>query len=114
MLTVKVYYYRIIISVILSLFFCTASGFLGVREIIKINPAESMKPEAPKEGKRIIIENIKIMWSHVPFTWKIVLRNIFREKKKFIFIAVSYTHLDVYKRQVLENSLPNLYIFTVL
>ena len=27
MLTVKVYYYRIIISVILSLFFCTASGF---------------------------------------------------------------------------------------
>jgi putative ABC transport system permease protein len=89
MLTVKVYYYRIIISVILSLFFCTASGFLGVREIIKINPAESMKPEAPKEGKRIIIENIKIMWSHVPFTWKIVLRNIFREKKKFIFIGAA-------------------------
>lgn len=93
MLTVKVYYYRILISVLLSLLFCIISGFWGVRGIIKINPAESMKPEAPKKGKRIFIENIKLIWDHVPFSWKMVIRNIFREKKKFAFIgaAVSIT-----------------------
>lgn len=87
MLTVKVYYYRIFISVLLSLIFCIISGFLGVRGIVKINPAESMKPESPKKGKRIFIENISIIWTHVPFSWKIVVRNIFREKKKFVFIG---------------------------
>lgn len=89
MLTVKVYYYRIFISLLLSLLFCIISGFWGVRGIIKINPAESMKPEAPKKGKRIFIENIKFIWSHVPFSWKIIIRNIFREKKKFAFIGAA-------------------------
>ncbi len=89
MLTVKVYYYRIFISVLLSLLFCIISGFWGVRGIIKINPAEAMKPEAPKKGKRIFIENIKFIWRHVPFSWKIIIRNIFREKKKFVFIGAA-------------------------
>lgn len=89
MLTVKVYYYRIFISVMLSLLFCVVSGFWGVRGIIKINPAESMKPEAPKKGKRLFVENIKILWNHLPFSWKIVVRNIFREKKKFVFIGAA-------------------------
>lgn len=89
MLTIKVYYYRIAVSIILSLLFCLVSGFLGIRGIVKINPAESMKPEAPKKGKRIFIENIKFIWNHVPFSWKMVLRNIFREKKKFAFIGAA-------------------------
>lgn len=89
MLTVKIYYYRIFISVILSLLFCIISGYFGVRGIIKINPAESMKPEAPKKGKRIFVENIKFFWKHVPFSWKIVVRNIFREKKKFVFVGAA-------------------------
>ncbi|WP_326910587.1 ABC transporter permease [Sedimentibacter sp. MB31-C6] len=89
MLTIKVYYNRIITSVILSLLFCIMSGFWGIRGIIKINPAESMKPESPKKGKRIIIENMKFIWNYVPFSWKMVLRNIFREKKKFAFIGAA-------------------------
>lgn len=89
MLTVKVYYYRIIISVVLSLLFCIISGFWGVKGIVKINPAESMKPESPKKGKRLLVENIKFFWSHIPFSWKIVVRNIFREKKKFAFIGAA-------------------------
>ncbi|MDF2948847.1 MAG: FtsX-like permease family protein [Sedimentibacter sp.] len=89
MLTVKVYYYRILISVVLSLLFCIISGFLGVRGIVRINPAESMKPESPKKGKRLLVENIKFFWNHIPFSWKMVIRNIFREKKKFVFIGAA-------------------------
>ena len=89
MLTIKVYYNRILISVILSCLFCIISGFWGAKGITKINPAESMKPETPRKGKRILIENIKIIWNHIPFSWKMVLRNIFREKKKFAFIGAA-------------------------
>ena len=89
MLTVQVYYYRIIVSVILSFIFCLVSGFWGIKNIIKINPAESMKPESPKQGKRIILENIKFAWNKLTFSWRMVYRNIFREKKKFLFIAAA-------------------------
>jgi len=89
MLTVQVYYYRIIVSVVLSFIFCVVSGFWGIRSIIKINPAESMKPESPKQGKRILLENFKFFWGKLTFSWRMVYRNIFREKKKFIFIAAA-------------------------
>lgn len=88
-LTIKIYYNRIIISVILSCIFCIISGYFGVEGITKINPAESMKPESPKKGKRIFVENIKFIWNHVSFSWKMVLRSIFREKKKFAFIGAA-------------------------
>ncbi len=89
MLTVQVYYEKILVSVVLSLIFCVISGFWGIRGIIKINPAESMKPESPKQGKRMLLENFKFFWSKLSFSWRMVYRNIFREKKKFIFIAAA-------------------------
>ncbi|WP_313164638.1 ABC transporter permease [Sedimentibacter sp.] len=89
MLVIQVYYRKIIISIVLSFVFCVAAGFWGVKDILKINPAESMKAESPKKGKRIFIEKIKFIWNRVSFSWKLVLRNIFREKKKFIFIGAA-------------------------
>lgn len=89
MLTIKIYYNRIIIAVILSLIFCIASGFWGIRSILKINPAESMMPESPKHGKRIFLEKFKPFWSSLSFSWRMVYRNIFREKKKFVVIAAA-------------------------
>lgn len=89
MLTVKVYYNRIITSVALAFLFCVASGFWGIRSILKINPAEAMLPESPKQGKRIFLENLTLFWSGLSFSWRMVYRNIFREKKKFIVIAAA-------------------------
>ncbi len=89
MLTVQVYYNKIIVSILLSLIFCLVAGFWGIRSILKINPAESMKPESPKQGKRILLENFKFFWNKLSFSWRIVCRNIFREKKKFLFIAAA-------------------------
>ena len=46
-------------------------------------PAELMRPAAPKQGKRILLERIGIIWKHLNFTWKSTLRNLFRYKKRF-------------------------------
>ena len=89
MLTVQVYYNRIFVSVALSLIFCIAAGFWGIKSILKINPAEAMKPESPKQGKKILLENFNLFWTRLTFSWRMVYRNIFREKKKMIFIAAA-------------------------
>ena len=41
-------------------------------------PASLMRPPAPKEGKRILVERISFFWKHLSFTWKSTLRNLFR------------------------------------
>ena len=46
-------------------------------------PASLMRPPAPKEGKRILLERIPLFWKHLNFTWKSTLRNLFRYKKRF-------------------------------
>ena len=46
-------------------------------------PAELMRPATPKQGKRILLERIGIIWKHLNFTWKSTVRNLIRYKKRF-------------------------------
>ena len=50
-------------------------------------PASLMRPPAPKEGKRILIERMTFIWKHLSFTWKSTLRNLFRYKKR-LFMTI--------------------------
>lgn len=59
-----------------------ATMFACYKEL-REKPAQLMRPEAPKEGKRILLERIGIIWKHLNFTWKSTLRNLFRYKKRF-------------------------------
>ncbi|NDL66604.1 ABC transporter permease [Anaerotalea alkaliphila] len=88
LLEVRFYPENIVASLVLATVVCMASGFLGARNVLAISPAESMKPEAPRQGHRILLERIRFLWNQVSFTWKIVFRNIFREKKKFLLVSL--------------------------
>lgn len=88
MLKMNLYYKYMVSAVILSMIFCAMAGLWGGRKVIKILPAESMRPELPKSGGGIFIDRITILWNRMTFTWKMVLRNIFRNKKRFIFITL--------------------------
>lgn len=46
-------------------------------------PAVLMRPPAPKEGKRVLLERIPFLWKSLSFTWKSTMRNLFRYKKRF-------------------------------
>ncbi len=89
LLSIKFYFNRILAAILLSLLLCMTAGLFGIRGILKINPAESMQAEAPKQGKRIFLEHVKFIWNKLSFSWKMVLRNIFREQKKFLLIAAA-------------------------
>ena len=41
------------------------------------------RPSSPKQGKRILLERIGIIWKHLNFTWKSTVRNLIRYKKRF-------------------------------
>lgn len=51
-------------------------------------PAELMRPEAPKKGKRIFLEKIDKIWNNLSFLNKITLRNIFRYKKRLFMTVI--------------------------
>lgn len=67
---------------------CTlgATLFSCYRELAE-TPASLMRPPAPKEGKRILMERIAILWNRLSFSWKSTLRNLFRYKKR-LFMTI--------------------------
>ena len=50
---------------------CTmaATFFACFRELHAV-PAELMRPPAPKQGKRVLLEYVPFLWKHLSFTWK--------------------------------------------
>ena len=85
---IEIQYSYIINAIVLTSLFCIGSGLFGARGIIKIMPADSMRPEAPKAGKHIMLEKVTFLWKRIPFSWKMVVRNILRNKKRFSFLVL--------------------------
>ena len=88
MFKMKVYYIYIVYGIVLTSIFCIVSGLIGARSVLKIFPADSMRPEAPKAGGRIWLEKVKMIWKRISFSWKMVIRNMFRNKKRAAFLVV--------------------------
>lgn len=57
------------------------------KELIE-TPALLMRPKIPKNGKRIFLERIPILWKHFSFIYKVTARNIFRYKKRFLMTVI--------------------------
>ncbi|MEL7564171.1 MAG: FtsX-like permease family protein [Dehalobacterium sp.] len=81
-------YFYIFNAFLLTGIFCVTAGVLGARPVLKIMPADSMRPEAPKSGKRIFLEKIGVIWRRLSFSWKMVIRNTMRTKARFAFLVL--------------------------
>ncbi len=105
----KVYYIYFVYGIILTSLFCIISGLMGAKSVIKILPADSMRPEVPKAGGRIWLEKVKFIWNKISFSWKMVIRNILRTKKRAFFlvlgIALTYaiTMVPVFMTNIWDN-----------
>lgn len=91
LLKVSFYYKFVIAAVLMTSVFCLIAGLIGAKGILKISPAESMQTEAPRKGKRIFLERFGFFWKRLSFSWKIVFKNIFRNKKRAIFVLFGVT-----------------------
>lgn len=82
----KIYWGYVLGGIVLSSVFCSIFGVYGARDVSKIVPAESMQAEAPKEGKRIFLESFPFFWKRLHFSKKLIVKNIFRNKKRSLFV----------------------------
>lgn len=64
-----------------------AAVFACYRELVS-QPAQLMRPKAPKMGKKIFLEHIGFIWKRFSFIRKVTARNIFRYKKRFLMTLI--------------------------
>lgn len=55
---------------------------------LKVVPSTLMRSKAPKAGKKVFIENFPFIWSRLSFTWKVTMRNVFRNIKRFFMATM--------------------------
>ena len=79
--------YRLLSGIIGTLFAFICIGgatYIVASSELKEQASQLMRPKAPKNGKKILLENIPFIWKHFNFSNKVTTRNIFRYKKRSI------------------------------
>ncbi|OBR64202.1 ABC transporter permease [Paenibacillus oryzae] len=81
-------YHLIVPPIIVSSLFGVLACYLSGRKLLKERAAQAMRPKPPKSMKAIIIERIPGLWSRLPYSYKLVFRNIFLNKRKVLASSV--------------------------
>lgn len=74
----------VIVATLIAVGVTTLSAFFAVNTELKETPSILMRPKAPKDGKRILLERIPFIWNRLNFIAKVTVRNLFRYKKRFL------------------------------
>ena len=69
-----------VFTVLVAIFFAALGTFHGVDTVLKLSPAEAMRPPPPPVGGGIILERWLWLWRRFDFRWQMVLRGLFRNK----------------------------------
>lgn len=77
-----------IIGIAIAVICICGTTLLTIRKVVKEKPSDLMRPKAPANGKRVILEKIPFIWKHINFSNKITVRNLFRYKKRVIMTVV--------------------------
>ena len=85
---VKIYGEFVIPAFMLTLFFCLFAGYHSCKAIFKIMPSEAMRQKSPESGKKIIVEKIDLIWRNISYLGKIIVRNLFRYKKRALLTSL--------------------------
>ncbi len=106
LLRIEFYYSYLAYAVLLSAAFCSLSGMIGARGALKIAPADAMRSDAPKSGKRILLEKMPFFWKRLSFSNKMISKNIFRNKKRTVFVLAGITL--TYAMMLFSSSMPDV------
>jgi putative ABC transport system permease protein len=81
-------YSSILPPIIVSSLFGMLSCYLSGRPILKESAAQAIRPKPPKSVKRILIERIPGIWNRLPYSYKLICRNLFLNKQKALASSV--------------------------
>lgn len=77
-----------IIGITIAVVCICGTTLLTIRKVVKEKPSDLMRPKAPSNGKRVILEHIPFIWKRINFSNKITIRNLFRYKKRVLMTIV--------------------------
>ena len=83
-----VYPLNAILGTLLFIFCILITTAFACRKELKQNPATIMRPKAPRNGSRVLLERIPIIWTNLKFLNKITSRNLFRYKKRLVMTII--------------------------
>lgn len=84
----EIYLDLVIPASILTLTFSLFAGYHSCKSVFKIMPSEAMREKSPEIGKKTVIEKVNLIWKHTSNLEKIVIRNIFRYKKRAFLTSI--------------------------
>ncbi len=62
---------------------CAAVGSVrGTRAVLRLKPAEAMRPKPPKGGGAILLERIGWFWNRLSSSWRMVVRSVVRNRMR--------------------------------
>jgi len=75
-------FYPDILAISLGISGCAGAlgAFWAVVRVVRIDPAQAMRPAAPRAGHRLWLERITFFWRNTGFISKMILRDVFRFK----------------------------------
>lgn len=79
--------YIVIALLVFPLTLLATTAFVAHQDL-KEQPANLMRPKAPKMGKRMGLERWPSLWKRLSFSNKITLRNLVRYRQRFIFTVL--------------------------
>ncbi|OHB79066.1 MAG: hypothetical protein A2V98_02020 [Planctomycetes bacterium RBG_16_64_12] len=72
------------ISVLIGLACAILGSLQGTRTVLRLKPAEAMRPKPPKKGGAILLERIGWFWSRLSSGWRMTLRGVVRSRTRSI------------------------------
>lgn len=84
----KIYPRYIFEGILLSIVFGMIASFMSCKTILKEKASEAMRIKAPKNVNRTLIERNKFLWNKLSYGNKLIIRNIFINKKRTIYSSL--------------------------
>ncbi len=68
------------VGMIVSIVCAVLGSLRGTRAVLRLSPAEAMRPKPPKQGGAVLLERVGWFWSRLSSGWRMVLRGIIRSR----------------------------------
>ncbi len=85
--TNRIYPELLLPAILMTSSFCLIASYEACKKAFKLSPSEAMRPKVPPSGKAIALEKLKKFWGRQSFIWKMILRNMFRHKRRNMMTA---------------------------
>ena len=79
-LTSGFYWYTHVVGMAVSLLCAVVGSLHGARAMLRLRPAEAMRPESPRGGGHVLFERIPALWDRLSAGWRISLRDMMRHR----------------------------------